>query len=133
MQIDCELHAESLTRKSAVKGGKYSKPVADDALRLSGEYTFVYKYPLETTARFPHTLESATSAVDILMLAQKDYLRIYSEEEKAAGNPGHERGLLNRRATKGPYGIWGHDFSDLSFSGIVIDKRNKEISFSVSS
>lgn len=130
IEISCNTHAASF-----VKGDEEAE--YDDVsklktpLALVGEYTFVYDYPLNTQARFTHMLTSSMTGEDLLVLARADYERIYREEEAAAGNPGHIPGMLNRAPLRGPYGIWGHDFSDLYFEGIEID--GGEITFCMGS
>ena len=131
MDIRCNSHAQSFTREEALADKHY--PMTDAHLGLEGEYTFVYTYPLSTKAWFGHPVISSTSAVDILLIAKADYEHIYAAEEKAAGDPGHIPGMLNRQASEGPYGIWGHDFSDLYFENINIDNVKKVISFGMGS
>jgi hypothetical protein len=131
MDIRCNSHAQSFTREEALADKHY--PMTDAHLGLEGEYTFVYTYPLSITARIQHPLVGSVSAIDVLLIAQKDYEYIYAAEEKADGNPGHIPGMLNRQASEGPYGIWGHDFSDLYFENINIDNVKKVISFGMGS
>ena len=131
MDIECNHHAQSFTREEALEDKHY--PMTDAHLGLEGDYTFVYNYPLSTKAWFGHPLIASTGAIDILLIAQKDYEHIYAEEEKAVGDPGHIPGMLNRQASEGPYGIWGHDFSDLYFENINVDTVKKVISFGMGS
>lgn len=100
---------------------------SDEPLSLVGTFKFKYTYPLTNEAIFEHELEPTMSALDILVQARKDYEAIYAAEE----DPGHILGMLNRQKSKGPYGIWGHDFSDLYFEGITIN--GKTIKFSMGS
>lgn len=131
MDIHCNNHAQSFTREEALADKHY--PVTDTPLVLEGEYTFVYTYPLSTPAHIKHPLIASVSAIDILLVAQADYNFIYDAEEKAAGDPGHIPGMLNRQQSEGPYGIWGHDFSDLYFESIEIDTDKKVIKFGMGS
>jgi len=131
MDIKCNFHAKTFNREDALQDYEYK--MIDDHLSLEGEYTFVYTYPLRQKACFQHPLVGAASAIDILLIAQKDYEYIYAAEEKAVGDPGHIPGMLNRQASEGPYGIWGHDFSDLYFESIEIDSVNKVIKFGMGS
>jgi hypothetical protein len=85
-----------------------------------GEYEFVYDYPLKTSASFKRHLSPAATAADLMVYGRQDYGTIYAQEEAAVGNPGHITGMLNRAGSDGPYGIWGHDISDLQFAGIHI-------------
>lgn len=98
-----------------------------------GVYTFMYDYPLDNGAYFTHDLTPDTTAHDILLLAQADYKRIYDEEDAAVGHPGNIPGMLNRSTSKGPYGIWGHDMSDLYFESINIDENLKQVEFDIGS
>ena len=128
----CSVHAASF-----VKGAEYDENYIDkeyinelyNPLGLSGEYTFSYSYPLSKIAEFQHALTPEMTGEDVLVLARKDYERIYREEEDVAGDPGHIPGMLNRNTSSGPYGIWGHDFSDLYFEGINLIDESKMISF----
>lgn len=132
MNIDCNIHAASF-----VKGDEHEEYDNTEALLpavgISGEFTFVYDYPLSRVANFKHKLTPEMTGEDILMLARLDYEKIYKDEEEAVGNPGNIPGMLNRATSKGPYGIWGHDFSDLFFEGIDIDTTQMRIEFSMGS
>jgi len=127
MKIDCNHHAASFCRENIGDEERYL--VTDTPLGLEGEYTFVYTYPLSREARIAHCDMASASAIDILLAARKDYEHIYAAEE----NPGHIPGMLNRAISDGPYGIWGHDFSDLYFESIDIDTAKKVISFGMGS
>jgi hypothetical protein len=130
--ISCNLHAQSF-----IKGGEREDYDDDSNLKhqlgLSGEYAFSYDYPLSRIAVFKHTITPDMTGEDLLALARMDYGRIYREEEEAVGNPGHITGMLNRQTSQGPYGIWGHDFSDLFFEGIEYDSEKRTIEFSMGS
>lgn len=132
MELDCNVHAASF-----VKGNEREEyENVDDLLHplgLSGDFYFTYTYPLSTAATFPHTLTPEMTGEDLLVLAKADYERIYKEEDDAVGDPGHIPGMLNRQFSEGPYGIWGHDFSDLFFEGVNIEEDTKAISFGMGS
>lgn len=131
MFIRCNVHAESFVKDSRVDFDDVTE--LKPALGLIGEYTFVYDYPLSRAAAFEHVLTSEMNGEDVLVLARQDYGRIYREEESAVGNPGHIPGMLNRAVSEGPYGIWGHDFNDLFFEGIKVDKAQMRITFAMGS
>lgn len=126
MNINVNVHAESFDPLDNDRS-EYDTIPSADALGLSGTFTFKYSYPLSTPAKFDHELTSEMSALDVLVLARKDYEAIYAAEE----DPGHIPGMLNRKRSQGPYGIWGHDFGDLYFEGINI--RGNNVSFAMGS
>lgn len=128
VNLECNTHASSF-----VKGDKHEE--FDDVanllhpLNLNGEFKFKYSYPLSQPAHFVHTLTPEMTGEDILVLARKDYETIYNSED----DPGHISGMLNRATSEGPYGIWGHDFSDLYFEGVDINILKKHVEFSMGS
>lgn len=132
MNLDCNTHAASF-----VKGDEEAE--YDDVeqlktpLGLSGKFAFKYTYPLSVAAHFRHAVTPEMTGEDLLVIARGDYERIYREEDEAVGDPGHIPGMLNRARSRGPYGIWGHDFSDLYFERISIDTGDRLISFGMGS
>jgi hypothetical protein len=121
VHIDCNEHIESYHSST-------------NALTLdAGIYTFVYMYPLSNDAEFTHQLDGNTTLHDILLLVKADYTCIYKTEEDAVGNPGTMPGMLNRATSTGPYGIWGHDLSDLYVEGININMTTKTVMFDIGS
>lgn len=132
LEFGCNNHVESFTRDEALND-EYS-PLTEDALNIpAGEYTFVYTYPLSREAKFKHTLDPSINLIQLLLRAKGDYEMIYALEENAAGNPGHIPGMLNRQASDGPYGIWGHDLSDLYFESVEVDTKKMIVSFGIGS
>lgn len=132
MKIDCNNHVATFNRIEAIND-EYS-PLRDKALGLeSGNYSFIFKYPLSVEVGFPHQLTPLSSVIDILLLARADYERIYKEEDAAVGPTKNIPGMLNRASSNGPYGIWGHDISDLYFEGVNINKKKKIVDFSMGS
>ncbi len=133
--IECSLHIKTFTRSEARTGGEYPEFAMNGKPSdfPPGVYTFSYDYPLTKKATFTHKLSKKTSEVDLVVLGRDDYKRIYREEEKDSGNPGHIPGMLNRRQSEGRYGIWGHDLSDLVFETVHIDTKKKTVRFSVGS
>lgn len=132
MKLNCNIHASSFLK--GAEREEYKDMIGmGAALGLSGHFYFSYDYPLSVTASFPHILTPEMTGEDILVLARGDYERIYSEEDAAVGNPGHIPGMLNRAPSPGPYGIWGHDFSDLYFEGVDINLKNFQVTFSMGS
>lgn len=132
MKINCNVHAASFEKNGDV--GKYDDVAQlKTPLGLSGKFAFKYTYPLSHAAHFRHMVTPDMTGEDLLVLACGDYERIYREEDQAVGDPSHIPGMFNRAASHGPYGIWGHDFSDLYFEGIEIDTADRLISFSMGS
>jgi len=130
--ISCNLHASTFVKGDEREDYEHADALMP-ALGLGGEFKFEYDYPLSNTAYFSHVLTPEMTGEDILVLARADYEKIYAEEEAAEGNPGHIPGMLNRQSSEGPYGIWGHDFSDLYFEGIIVNLETKMIGLSMGS
>lgn len=131
MELNCNVHAASFKKDDY---NEYDDVEALFApLGLTGDFMFQYTYPLSHAANFRHTLTPGMTGEDLLVLARADYERIYKEEDAAVGDPGHIPGMLNRQFSEGPYGIWGHDFSDLYFESIEIDSGDRLISFGMGS
>jgi hypothetical protein len=74
-----------------------------------------YDYPLSVSHKFKHhsTNIKGFTRKELSEQIMKHYKDIYKEEEEIVGNPGHIPGMLNRRTSDGPHGIWGHDIGDL--------------------
>lgn len=132
MEISCNVHASSFEKDGDVQDYNDVSELKTP-LGLVGTFYFTFTYPLSVTASFPHELTADMTGEDLLVLARGDYERIYREEEAAVGNPGHIPGMLNRAPSPGPYGIWGHDFSDLYFEGIEINVASKKVNFNMGS
>ena len=136
MKIRCNHHVASFDRVAAIDGDKEEfgeKPMSPTPLNLHGIFSFVYDYPLRKEVSIPHLVGESWSAVDILEMASKDYQTIYAAEDAAVGPTANIPGMLNRQQSEGPYGIWGHDISDLYFEEIEINEANKIISFGIGS
>jgi hypothetical protein len=152
IEIGCNVHASSYVKSEHDHEGLPDVVDPDDTdvfdddddvggvsgelltpIGLTGEYVFEYTYPLTNPAKFAHILQPSMTGEDILAFARSDYERIYSVEETIAGNPGHIPGMLNRETSCGPYGVWGHDFSDLFFESIEIDDEAKTIELGMGS
>lgn len=132
--LSCNLHVSSYTATQGYAGTEFSKKISKDPLGLAGEFTFKYDYPLNTTAKFVHTLKKNMNFANILSLAKKDYQRIYREEDESTKvKPGNIPGMLNRNSTDGKWGIWGHGIDDLYFEGVRIDTVRKTVTFDIGS
>jgi hypothetical protein len=77
--------------------------------------TITYDYPLKGSFEFRHIAPNGKGFTrrELSEQIMERYRRIYREEERDDGNPGHIPGLLNRNDSHGRYGIWGHDIEDL--------------------
>lgn len=86
----------------------------DEKVILAHTITIEYDYPLSVKVRFTHTRKGGWTRNALARAIQKDYKRIYREEDAGVGKPtGNIPGMLNRDFSDGPYGIWGHDIGDL--------------------
>ena len=99
-------------------------------IKVQGGIEHIYTsitYPVSNPARFKITV---TRGVDvtygILLYAYTlSYQKMYeieskhgkTKKEKDNSHPGYISGMLNRDLSTGPYGIWGHDITDLLYNG----------------
>jgi hypothetical protein len=87
-------------------------------------------YPLEnaTTIELRSDKKFGFTRAELILKIRAEYKRIYKEEESSAKEktiPIEKReGLINRNATNGKYGIWGHDLEDLDLSEIIVHKKS---------
>jgi hypothetical protein len=127
MYLECNSHVESIQSSDGIEHAHIAP------LGLSGVFTFSFTYPLSVSAKVEHEITPLMSAFDIMKLAAVDYAEIYQVEELASKPVALEdRGfLINRPRTNGPYGIWGHDLSDLYFEGILIE--GNQVTFDIGS
>jgi hypothetical protein len=133
MKFSCNHHVESFDLASA-QGDEYTEALSGESLLIPvGTYTFVYDYPLKHVARFQHDLTPEMSKIDILLLGSVDYKTIYALEDAASGKTGHIPGMLNRQTSAGPYGIWGHDISDLYFESVDVNYGSRIVEFGIGS
>jgi len=77
----------------------------------------LYDYPLKNSCTICTHFNSSITKKDLVELISRNYQFIYQEEEKTAPIkpvPPSKRILRHKRnETKGTYGIWAHDLSDL--------------------
>ena len=90
-------------------------------IQLEDTVRFVIDYPLSNPKSIVLTHEdgSGWTKQEFADAVRVEYKTIYEEEAAAVGDPGHLPGMLNRRSSNGPHGIWGHDIDDLVLEGIV--------------
>ena len=107
---------------------------SDVMFKTKRPVTFIYDYPLNRTARIPHTVKSGKwTRTEVCRLIQRDYARIYRMEEKVTGDPGNIPGMFNRLATNGPFGIWGHSIGDLVIEGVTYNPKSRRLAMSIGS
>ena len=95
---------------------------------------FVYKYPLSHTVNIVHIRKSGKwSRKDVGRTIQKDYARIYAEEDAVAGLTPDIEGTFNRGRSSGPHGIWGHGIGDLVIEGVTYDAKKHKVTLSIGS
>lgn len=134
LTLQCNNHVASFSSEEATNPEESKDRLTDEPLNIPSDvYTFKYDYPLSVEVGIPHRIGPKTSIIGVLLLAQIDYKYIYASEEAAVGHPGHITGMLNRRESAGPYGIWGHDLSDLYFESVEIDIEKKIVTFGIGS
>ena len=95
----------------------YERVISDKRIIL------IIDYPLTKRAFFTKESDHGFTRGEIVQWIADSYAKIYREEEEVSKPvPIEQRGpLLNRPRTYGPWGIWGHDFSDLVLGGLSYD------------
>jgi hypothetical protein len=88
-------------------------------LQESPTLKFCIDYPLTNpkTVTLVHNDNSGWTERQFVEAVCQAYADIYKEE---GDDPGHIDGLMNRKVSYGPYGIWGHDITDLILEGAVL-------------
>lgn len=78
----------------------------------------IIRYPLEIPAYIKLVLEDYDLTYgQLLYVYTRAYQLVYKLEEEEVGDPGHILGIFNRMKSDGPFGIWGHDITDLAYNG----------------
>ena len=74
-----------------------------------------YDYPFHSPATFKHTSHDnrGFTRAQLARTIVEQYRKMYEDEHAAVSDPGHIPDMFNRQTSSGPYGIWGHDLSDL--------------------
>jgi len=80
-----------------------------------------YDYPLSGAVRFKHTNRRGWTRKRLFKTIQRDYVRIYREEDDP--NSGLESS----------YGIWGHDIGDLVLEEVIYDPDRKLVTLGIGS
>lgn len=76
-----------------------------------------FDYPLSQPSTREFFNAGGWTLYDFYRAVYEGYVKIYAEEEGAAGDPGLIPGMLNRASSEGPHGIWGHGIEDLFLEG----------------
>jgi len=94
---------------------------ADEIVTDRDSILINFTYPLsrKVSFSFHQKRPGGFTRLDFYQCVLAGYHRIYNEEHKAVGDPGHIQGMLNRESSDGPYGIWGHDIGDLVLEGVT--------------
>lgn len=98
-------------------------------LEPNTEYTLVIAYPLSVPYEKKFKVNSdGMTRLKFVDLICKAYRKIYKEEDKSTKiKVGNISGMLNRNATNGKYGIWGHSIEDLLLCDASVGKKNRII------
>lgn len=93
-----------------------SDDFGSSVMELSPTLIFKIRYPLTNhkIVTIIHEDGSPWSEKNFIDAVCQAYKEVYEEEGE---DPGHIPGMLNRARSNGPYGIWGHDISDLILTG----------------
>lgn len=95
----------------------------DDSFFNNENYKVYLTYPFDVIVEVE--LKKVNTIASMLWKISQAYKMIYEKEEKTSTIKTEERGiLLNRNATNGNYGIWGHDMGDLVFETIQFYDNN---------
>lgn len=96
-------------------------------------------YPLEDEFYFPLRKEGSCysgdlTAGEIIDRVLEIYQEIYQvEAETTTVKPGYLPGMLNRNATDGKYGIYGHDLCDLVLVSVHFNPKENMIDLGIDS
>ena len=133
---DLEIFEDGMIPWISIKdpNGYLDKLIAKDEIILkSTKALLIIDYPLNKPVEINITSQNKEgfSRAELVQLISSEYNRVYEEEEESATvktTPLDERdGLINRNATDGKYGIWGHDIEDLDLSAIIVHLKKDSI------
>lgn len=77
----------------------------------------VFDYPLSKPCTLTFSRPAGFTRRSFAQAVYDGYMKIYDEEESAAGKTDNIPGMLNRSRSDGPHGIWGHVIGDLFLEG----------------
>ena len=78
--------------------------------------SIMFDYPLSQPTTREFFNPGGFTCYDFYQAVHEGYVKIYAEEA-AADDAGTIPGMINRAASHGPHGIWGHDLGDLFLEG----------------
>jgi len=113
----------------------------DEVVITDSDIKICFNYPLSHPVEFDFHSDLGFQRKQLVDLIAQTYKKIYDEEEATIEEqkvvPLETRiengGLINRNATDGKYGIWGHDMGDLWLEGIQYDPETHTVSLSIGS
>lgn len=113
---------------------------ADELVVPVNEISITYDYPLERPVTHNYRRAGGFTRGQLVQDICATYRQIYKEERestKIAVDPINVRiargGLINRNATDGKYGIWGHDIGDLVIEGLRFDANSGMVEMDIGS
>jgi len=98
--------------------------INENTIKICFSYPFNDKYIIEFKSS-EH--EGGFKRKDLVEIIINQYYKMYKEEEMTTkiqvSSMGEriEMGMLNRNATNGKYGIYGHDIDDLSLDSMILN------------
>ncbi|KAG5360931.1 hypothetical protein CJU89_4029 [Yarrowia sp. B02] len=105
-----------------------------DMIKNSDEHKFItlwLDYPLDDEYSFkiyPEDVSKGYTRGHLLKEIKRTYDKLYAEEEETSTLPVENiPGMLNRAATDGNYGVWGHALDDLVLHTISYNPEKNEI------
>ncbi|MBC3873975.1 hypothetical protein [Undibacterium flavidum] len=107
-----------------------SKRLIDSTRKVisESEATVIIDYPVRKPVNFKITSKDGFTRGDLLRRIGQIYRQMYRDEEASSTIKtvpiDKRKGLINRNATDGKYGIWGHDIDDLDISSATISCSN---------
>jgi len=99
----------------------------------SKKITIVFGYPLSKVVKFNYESKKGFTRMDLFKHIYEGYKKIYEEEEKDIGDPGHYKFAYNRKPTHGKYGIWNHYIGDLLIERLSYSKKAKTVEMFIGS
>lgn len=101
-----------------------------DEIVAPNEFILYIDYPLKKPINKFIIKEKPVTRLELAEIICELYKKIYKEEEESIKNqpiiPIERRsGLINRNATDGIHGIWGHDLSDLDLVYVKLRDYHK--------
>lgn len=105
----------------------------DQKVIKSERITIVFCYPLSKVVKFDYESKAGFTKMDLFKHIYEGYKKIYDEEEKEVGDPGHYKYAYNRKRTHGKYGIWNHYIEDLLIERVSYSQKAKTVEMFIGS